>query len=78
MTLAKAEVKAKAKVKHIYSTGIIYERHLRSSKYFYNTGPCSTNSLSFVDQNKHEQDCHSRAREQDGIGQNGMITEIIR
>jgi hypothetical protein len=34
MTLAKA----KAKVKHIYSTGIIYDRHLWSSKYFYNTG----------------------------------------
>jgi len=24
-------------VKHIYSTGIIYDRHLQSSKYFYNT-----------------------------------------
>ncbi len=23
---------------HIYSTGIIYDRHLRSSKYVYNTG----------------------------------------
>ncbi len=27
-----------AKVKHIYSTGVIYDRHLRSSKYVYNTG----------------------------------------
>jgi hypothetical protein len=25
-------------VKHIYSTGITYNHHLRSSKYFYNTG----------------------------------------
>jgi hypothetical protein len=25
-------------VKHIYSTGIIDDCHLRSSKYFYNTG----------------------------------------
>jgi len=25
-------------VKHIYSTGIIYDHHLQSSKYFYNTG----------------------------------------
>ncbi len=24
--------------KHIYSTGVIYDRHLRSSKYVYNTG----------------------------------------
>ncbi len=24
--------------KHIYSTGLIYDRHLRSSKYVYNTG----------------------------------------
>jgi hypothetical protein len=31
-------VKAKAKVKHIYSTGIIYDHHLRLSKYFYSTG----------------------------------------
>jgi hypothetical protein len=26
-------------VKHIYSTGVIYDHHLRSSKYFYSTGP---------------------------------------
>ncbi len=25
-------------MKHIYSTAVIYNRHLRSSKYFYNTG----------------------------------------
>ncbi len=25
-------------VKHIYSTGVIYDHHLRSSKYVYNTG----------------------------------------
>jgi hypothetical protein len=30
--------KAKAKVKHIYSTGVIYDYHLWLSKYFYNTG----------------------------------------
>ncbi len=35
MTLAKAKAKAKTKLKHIYSTGIIYDHHLRSSKYFY-------------------------------------------
>ncbi len=28
--LAKAKAQAKAKVKHIYSTGIIYDLHLRS------------------------------------------------
>ncbi len=38
MTLAKAKAQAKAKVKHIYSTAVIYNRHLQSSKYFYNTG----------------------------------------
>ncbi len=38
MTLAKAKALAKAKVKHIYSTGIIYDHDLRLSKYFYNTG----------------------------------------
>jgi hypothetical protein len=27
-------------VKHIYSAGVIYDHHLGSSKYFYNTG-CS-------------------------------------
>jgi hypothetical protein len=27
--------------KHIYSTGVIYDRHLRSSKYVYNTGHCT-------------------------------------
>ncbi len=27
-----------AKLKHIYSTGVIDDRHLQSSKYFYNTG----------------------------------------
>ncbi len=25
-------------MKHIYSTGVIYDHHLRSSKYFYNAG----------------------------------------
>jgi hypothetical protein len=38
MTLAKAEAKAKAKTKHIYSTGINYDRHLQFSEYFYSTG----------------------------------------
>jgi hypothetical protein len=39
--------KAKAKVKHIYSTDVICHRHLRSSKYFYNTGHWFILSLSF-------------------------------
>ncbi len=47
MTLAKAKAQANAKVKHIYGTGIIYDHHLRLSKYFYNTGhrsqPCGEN-----------------------------------
>jgi hypothetical protein len=30
--------KVKAKVKHIYSTGVIDDHHLQLSKYFYNTG----------------------------------------
>ncbi len=34
MTLAKAKACAKAKVKHIYSTGVIYNHHLRSSNFF--------------------------------------------
>jgi len=38
MILTKAKALAKARVKQIYSTGIIYDRHLRASKYFYNTG----------------------------------------
>jgi len=33
-------------VKHIYSTGVIYDCHLRSSKYFYNTGHSSVNDAS--------------------------------
>ena len=37
MTLAKAGVKANSNTKHIYSTGIKYDRLLRSSKYFYST-----------------------------------------
>jgi hypothetical protein len=46
--LAKAKALAKAKVKHIYSIDIIYDRHLRSSKYF-----CNTSHRSFsVEQNK--------------------------
>ncbi len=36
--LAKPKAKLKAKVKHIYSTHVIYNCHLGSSKYFYNTG----------------------------------------
>jgi hypothetical protein len=36
MTLGKA--KAWAKAKHVYSTGIICDHYLRSSKYFYSTG----------------------------------------
>ncbi len=38
MTLAKAKAYAKAKVKHIYSTGVIYDNHLWLSKYFYSKG----------------------------------------
>ncbi len=38
ITLAKARAKACAKAKHIYNTDINYDRHLRSSKYFYSTG----------------------------------------
>ncbi len=38
MTLAKARANASAKVKHIYNTGINYDHHLQSSKYFYSTG----------------------------------------
>jgi len=30
-------------MKHIYSTGIIYDCRLRSSKYNYNTGHCLVN-----------------------------------
>jgi hypothetical protein len=45
--LAKAKAKAKAKVKDIYSTDVIYHRHLRPSKYFCNTGHWFILSLSF-------------------------------
>jgi hypothetical protein len=38
MTLANDKAKAKAKVKNIYSTGVINDCHLRLSKYFYSTG----------------------------------------
>jgi hypothetical protein len=38
MTLAKARDKASAKAKHIYNTGVNYDHHLRSLKYFYSTG----------------------------------------
>ena len=38
MTLVKAKAMAKAKVKHIYGTGIIYDRHLQLTKYHYSTG----------------------------------------
>jgi hypothetical protein len=37
MTLAKADSEAKAKTKHRYNTGINYNHHLQSSKYFYTT-----------------------------------------
>ncbi len=36
-----AKAQAIAKVKHTYSAGVIYDRHLQSSKYFYNTGHSS-------------------------------------
>ncbi len=32
-------------MKHIYSTGVIYNRNLRSSKYFFNTGHCIISSM---------------------------------
>ncbi len=35
-------------VKHIYSTGIIYDRHLWSSKYFSNTGHWSNRLDNYV------------------------------
>ncbi len=38
MTLDKAGAKVKSKTKHFYSTGVNYDRHLRSSKYFYSIG----------------------------------------
>jgi len=38
-------------VKHIYSTGIFYDRHLRSSKYFYNTGHRTTDPSDLVELN---------------------------
>ncbi len=38
MTLAKASAKASAKAKHIYNTGVNYDRHFCSSKYFYSAG----------------------------------------
>ncbi len=41
MTLAKDM----AKDKHIYSTGITYDRHLQSSKYFYSTDIWSTSTV---------------------------------
>jgi hypothetical protein len=37
-TLAKARAKASAKAKHIYNTGVNYDRQFQSSKYFYSTG----------------------------------------
>ncbi len=43
MTLAKARANTSANAKHIYNTSVNYDRHLRSSKYFYSTGhrsPC--------------------------------------
>jgi hypothetical protein len=38
MTLATARANASAKAKHIYNTGVNYDRHLRSLKYFNCTG----------------------------------------
>jgi hypothetical protein len=35
---AKARAKARAMAKHIYSTDVTYDRHLRSSKILYSTG----------------------------------------
>jgi hypothetical protein len=37
MTLAEARAKASDKAKHTYKTGINYDCHLQSSKYFYST-----------------------------------------
>ncbi len=38
MTLANTRAKASANAKHFYNTGVNYDYHLRSSKYFYSTG----------------------------------------
>ncbi len=35
---AKANAKASAKAEHICNIGVNYDRHLRSSKYFFSTG----------------------------------------
>ena len=42
-------LRLKAKVKHIYSTVIIYDCNLQSSKYFYNSGHWYTNCNSISD-----------------------------
>jgi hypothetical protein len=66
----RCQLRLKANVKHIYSTDIIYDRHLWSSKYFYNTGHCTLNVLwecKWHFQNcknddhkwQHNLDCHS-------------------
>jgi hypothetical protein len=38
MTLTKARANASTKAKHIYNTGVNYDLHLRSLKYFYSAG----------------------------------------
>jgi hypothetical protein len=38
MTPGKAGANTSAKAKHIYNTGINYDHHLQSLKYFYSTG----------------------------------------
>ncbi len=59
--LAKAKALAKAKVKHIYSTGVIYDHHLQSSKYFYSTGhrcfPTISHGTLQVVRNRSKSNC---------------------
>ncbi len=38
MAKASNKAKARAMAKHIYSTGVTYDRHLRSPKILYSTG----------------------------------------
>ncbi len=45
---AKARAEAGTKAKHIYNTGINYDRHLRSLKYFYSTGHYCTSLLKSI------------------------------
>ncbi len=84
MTLAKARTKASAKAKHIYNTGVNYDRHLQLSQYFYSTGhrfspvswsvstTCSKYFiLNFILGCGHWQAIGSQAGRHDGQGRRG-------